>query len=200
MTEETSLPDLVGRRIVFVTPRFPPFVGGTEVHTAEVASRLRRAGVDVHVLTCDTNARRPTTADRDGVPTRLIPARPASSDLYFAPSIDRELTALDPELVHVQGYHTLVAPMAMRAARRLGVPYVVTFHSGGHASRVRNLLRPLHQRALRPALGHADALIAVSEFERSLFARRLGIGTDRIALIPSGAGLRVASANATSDR
>lgn len=188
------------RRTVFVTARYPPFVGGTEIHTAEVAKRMLHAGHDVSVLTCDTSASAPWSDVRDGVPVRLIPAAPKRSDFYVAPSLRAELRALDPHLVHVQGYHTLFGPMAMWAAQRLGVPHVVTFHSGGHSSRVRNTLRPLHQRALRPLFRRADALVAVSEFERELFAERTGIPANRIHMIPSGATLGVVAPKVTTDR
>lgn len=178
-------------RLVFVTARYPPFVGGTEVHTAEVARRLVAAGGDVVVLTTDTTATTTRDTVRDGVPVRIIPARPAKSDFYLTRNLEAELRALRPDVVHMQGYHTLLAPMTMRAARRIGIPYVVTFHSGGHRSRTRNLLRPLHQRMLAGALSRASALVAVSDFEAALFSRRTGIPRHRIDMIPSGADLEV---------
>ncbi len=45
--EERSL------RILLVTARYLPNVGGTEIHTYEVARRLVAAGHDVTVLTTD---------------------------------------------------------------------------------------------------------------------------------------------------
>ena len=185
-------------RLVFVTARYPPFIGGTEVHTAEVAKRLVAAGGDVVVLTTDTTAEIPRDAVVDGVPVRIIPAWPEGSDFYLTRHLESELRALDPALVHVQGYHTLLGPMAMRAARRIGVPYVVTFHSGGHRSRLRNLLRPVHQRALTPLFLRASALIAVSDFEAQLFARRTRVPRHQILTIPSGAELRAVPAPARS--
>jgi len=55
-----------------------------------------------------------------------------------------------PDLVHVQSYHTLVAPLAMLRALLLRVPYVVTFHGGGHSLGHRNRARRLQRRFLRP--------------------------------------------------
>lgn len=177
-------------RLVFVTARYPPFIGGTEVHTAEVAKRLVAAGGDVVVLTTDTTAKIPRDTVVEGVRVRIIPAWPEGGDLYLTRHLESELRALDPAVIHVQGYHTLLGPMAMRAARRIGVPYVVTFHSGAHRSRLRNLLRPFHQRALTPLFLRASALIAVSDFEAQLFARRTRVARHQILTIPSGAKLR----------
>ena len=91
--------------------------------------------------------------------------------------------------MHCQGYHTLVAPLAMWTALRCRVPYIVTFHSGGHSSRLRSIARPLQGRLLRPLLVRAHALVAVSQFEADLFSERLGIAPERFSVIPSGIDL-----------
>jgi glycosyltransferase involved in cell wall biosynthesis len=93
------------------------------------------------------------------------------------------------DLVHVQSYHTLVAPLAMLAAGHAGIPYVVTFHGGGHSSRMRNSMRGLQQTMLRPLLARADRLIALSEFEIPHFSQRLRLPAKQFALIPNGGDL-----------
>jgi glycosyltransferase involved in cell wall biosynthesis len=75
----------------------------------------------------------------------------------------------------------------MDAASRAGIPYVVTFHSGGHSSALRSRLRPVQWLALRPLLRRAARLIAVSRFERDHFARQLGLSRERFSVIPNGA-------------
>jgi glycosyltransferase involved in cell wall biosynthesis len=90
------------------------------------------------------------------------------------------------DLVHVQGVHTLVAPMVMAAARRRGLPYLVTFHTGGHSSRLRRAFRPLQWRLLRPLLKQARGLVAVCEYEAELFSKVLGLSRDRFAVIRNG--------------
>ncbi|WP_436794064.1 glycosyltransferase family 4 protein [Actinospongicola halichondriae] len=186
--------------LLFVTPRYPPFVGGTEVHAAAVARRLRSRGVDVRVLTTDTSADQARDTVVDGVPVRVIPARPKGGDLYHARTLDAEIAAAAPGAIHVQGYHTLLAASAMRSASRRGIPYVVTFHSGGHSSRLRNLLRPVHQRLLTPSFRRAAALVAVSEFEARLFASRTGLPRHRIEVIPSGSDLTLVPRTTVPDR
>ena len=93
--------------------------------------------------------------------------------------------------MHCQGYHTFVAPIAMFTARRCHIPYVVTFHSGGHSSRLRRAIRPVQVWLLRPLMRRAAALIAVSEFEADLFAKQLGLPRSRLNVIPSGVELPV---------
>lgn len=173
-------------RILMVSARFSPFVGGTEIHTGVVAAELVRRGHDVTVATTDLSGQLATTEDLDGVRVVRTRAWPRRSDLYLAPGLAPVIGEGDWDLVHVQGYHTAVAPLALSVARRRGIPTALTFHSGGHSSVARNALRPLHTRALRRLILGVDLLIGVSEFEADLFARRLGIDAERIEIIPNG--------------
>src|SRR4051794_21146223 len=117
-------------RILYVTARYLPYVGGTEIHTAELATRLAAQGHDVTVLT--TDPRGASFEFRDGVRVVRVRSWPADRDYYLAPGIYRQIASGQWDLVHLQGYHTLVAPIALAAAVRHQVPFVVTFHSGGH--------------------------------------------------------------------
>jgi glycogen(starch) synthase len=174
-------------RVVMVTPRYRPFTGGVETHVHEVATRLARRGHDVTVLTTDPSGRLPARECLEGVAVVRRRAWPWLGDLHFAPGLFRELRGGDWDLVHVQGVHTLVAPLALIAARRL--PRVVTFHSGGHSSALRTALRPLQWRLLRPLLAGCAALVAVSEFEATSFARALGLSRDRFTVVANGFAL-----------
>ncbi|MEM9650499.1 MAG: glycosyltransferase family 4 protein [Actinomycetota bacterium] len=185
-------------RILMVSARFSPFVGGTEIHTGRVASELASRGHRVTVLTTDLNGSLPRTEEIDGVEVVRIRAYPRSSDLYFAPRMRQWIPTRPWDLVHVQGYHTAIAPLALRVAQAEGIPTMLTFHSGGHSSRLRNLLRPLQVALLRRYLVRTDALIGVSKFEADLFSKRMGIGPDRIQIIPNGTDRPVPQADGSA--
>lgn len=184
-------------RLLFVTPRYLPFSGGTEAHVREVSVRLTRVGVDVTVLTANPGGFLPSQESSDGVKVKRVRAWPAGRDYYLAPDLWSVISKGGWDIVHVQSFHTLVPPVAMLAALRSGIPYVLTFHSGGHSSGLRNALRGTQRRALGPLLRRADRLVAVAQFERELFSRELGVPMERIALIPNGSDLpRVAESQA----
>ncbi|MBI2865275.1 MAG: glycosyltransferase family 4 protein [Chloroflexi bacterium] len=184
-----SQPRVRGLRLLFVTPRYLPHSGGVETHVREVALRSARAGARVTVLTTDPTGALPPEERSDGFEIRRVHAWPASKDYYLAPDIYRAITSGPWEIIHIQSFHTLVAPLAMLAALRARLPYIVTFHSGGHSFGWRNAVRGVQRRALGPLLRRADRLVAVAQFERELFARQLGLPPERIALIPNGADL-----------
>jgi glycosyltransferase involved in cell wall biosynthesis len=176
-------------QILYVTPRYFPLMGGVENHVYQVARRLAQQGIHVTVLTTDLSGRLPAHEQIDGVAVQRTRAWPARRDYYLAPQIYCAILRGGWDLVHVQSYHTLVAPLAMLAAWRAAIPYVVTFHGGGHSSRLRGSLRGLQQRLLRPLLARAARLIAVARFEIDLFGETLQLPQDRFALIPNGADL-----------
>ncbi len=176
-------------RVLMVTPHYFPHLGGVETHTYEVARRLARGGVDTGVLTIDTTGQLPAAETIEGVAIRRVRGWPRRDDVALAPAIAWELARQRPDIVHIQGVHTLAAPLAMLAARGLGIPYVITFHTGGHKSRLRNTLRGVQWRALRPLLGGAARLIGVSQFEAATFRDGLGLPAERFAVIRNGAQL-----------
>jgi glycogen synthase len=184
-----ALPKGAIKRILFVTPRYLPSVGGVQNHVHQVSRRLARTGIDVTVLTTLPGSQLPAEEILEGVRVRRVPSWPKNSDFYFAPQIYPIIRKGSWDIVHIQSYHTFVPPLAMWAAWRAGLPYVTTFHGGGHSSRLRNSIRGLQQVMLRPLLARADRLIAISDFEIPLFSKRLRLPAQRFALIPNGGDL-----------
>jgi glycogen synthase len=178
-------------RVLMVTPRYPPYVGGVEQHVFEVARRLASGGCRVSVLTTDPTGEMPQFEEAGGVSVRRVRAWPRRGDYYFAPGIYRAIVTgrSDWDVVHVQSYHTFVAPLAMLGALRATVPYVVTFHAGGHSSRLRGLLRRPQLSALRPLLARAERLVTSAPFEVEEYGARLRLAPSRFAVIPNGADL-----------
>jgi glycosyltransferase involved in cell wall biosynthesis len=174
-------------RVLMVTPRNPLEFGGVERHVIEVSRRLVGAGTKVEVLCADARNRVPHQETHDGISIRAVRGWPMGGDYHLAPRIWREMAREPWDLVHVQSYHTLVAPLAMLRALTLGIPYVVTFHGGGHSSRTRHALRRIQRRALRPLLARASRLVAVARFEIELYGGELQLAPERFVLIPNGA-------------
>jgi glycosyltransferase involved in cell wall biosynthesis len=175
-------------RVAMVTASALPRMGGIETHVHEVSARLGAAGLDVTVLTTDPSGELPREESLPGYRVRRWRAYPRSRDYFLAPGLARHLlrSADDYDVIHVQGVHNLVAPTTLMAARRAGVPCVLTFHTGGHSSGLRGKLRPLQWRLLAPLLRSTAALVAVCDYERQIFAPVLGAGEETIRLIRNG--------------
>lgn len=176
---------------MLATARYLPERGGTEVHVHEVAHRLAAFGAEVTVLSTETRGPFVRVSQDGAIRVLRVRAWPPDRDYYVAPALARIIRRRESDIVHCQGYHTLVAPIVMLAALSTGTPYVVTLHSGGHSSPLRRALRPLQARALRPMLTRAGQLIAGSRFEADLFAERTRLPRSAFCVIPSGVDLPV---------
>nr|WP_231134377.1 glycosyltransferase family 4 protein [Motilibacter deserti] len=167
-----------------------PDLGGIETHVHEVARRLAaRPGVDVTVAASDRTGTRPGSERVEGFDVLRRRAWPRERDYYVAPGLARVVRDGRWDVVHVQGVHTAVPPLGMLAALSARVPFVVTFHTGGNSSAARNAARSAQWRAIAPLLRRADRLIAVSRFERRLFAGATGLDESEILVVRNGGAL-----------
>ncbi|MCL8024431.1 glycosyltransferase family 4 protein [Nocardioides bruguierae] len=161
-------------RLTMVTTQAHPDLGGIESHVAEVAGRLAARGWDLEVLTTDRTGRLPRAERHDGYLVRRYAAYPRNRDWFASPGLLLALLHRRHELVHVQGVHTLVPPVAMLGALLRRSPYLLTFHSGGATSDLRARARSTQWRLLGPLLRRARVLIGVSDYEVSRFEEATG--------------------------
>lgn len=176
--------------VLMVAPRFYPYIGGLETHVYEVGRRLASEGVKITLLTTmpfAVAAPLPGEEVVEGMRVMRVDSWPANKDYHFSPAIYRTITHGRWDLVHCQGYHTLVPPLAMLAAWRSRIPYIVSFHSGGDSHRLRKALRGVQRRALRPLLARAQRLVCPSQWEMEFFRGRLHLPATQFAVIPNGA-------------
>lgn len=177
-------------RVLMVCPRYLPEVGGTEMHVYEVARRLSALGsFEITVLATDRSRRLPRQEVVEGISVLRVPAWPRRRDYYLAPGIAAVIRQRRWDLVHCQGIHTPVPLLAMISARLAGIPYLVTFHTGGHSSWLRNTMRPAQWRLEGPLLRNAVSLIAVSRFEAVTLARHAHLGDKQVIVIRNGGEL-----------
>jgi glycosyltransferase involved in cell wall biosynthesis len=177
-------------RVLVVTARFFPDLGGTETHVFEVTRRMAERGdLDLTVLTTDRSGSLPVREDLDGFDVLRCRSYPRHRDYYIAPRLYGLVRNGNYDLIHCQGIHTAVPIIAMIAAIRGRSPYVVTFHTGGHSSDLRRRIRNTQWQLLGPLLRHATVLIAVSRFEQQVFQRACKLEASRFRMVQNGGDL-----------
>lgn len=176
-------------RVLFVTPRAYPEMGGIETHVYEVARRLVGEVASITVLTTDRSGKQEPKSVVEGVNIIRVPAYPRTRDYYFAPALRNHITRDAYDIIHMQGFHTFVPTYAMWLANRAAIPYVNTFHSGGHSIGWRNMVRPLQAKLQRPLLARSRKLIGVSRFETEQFRRWLNLPASQFTVVQNGASL-----------
>ncbi len=173
--------------------RFDP-IGGMQNHCAQLTRALDRRGVRQTVVTT-----RPPGAPRiqpmgdhaeirrHGLPVKVarqLYAPPATADVVRA--------AAGADLLHVHlGEDLAVVPAALAAARRHGIPLVLTIHCSlrhtyTRAAGVRSaLLQRLGGRLELAGARRADAVIVLTPRLRDRLVAD-GVARERVAVIPSG--------------
>ena len=139
-----SMLDVMATRIAFLTPFAAPAIGGNAVTVDRLARGLSRRGLSPRVWD--------------------VSATPEAT-------IESEVARYRPDVVHA--FHAYrVGPFALRLARRLEVPLVVTL-TGTDANH--DLLDASRARTMRPVLDGAAALVV---FHESIRERVAGVVPD----------------------
>jgi glycosyltransferase involved in cell wall biosynthesis len=170
-------------RLVLVTETFPPEVNGVARTLGRWADALRQRGHKIEVVRPRQPAERGRRARVLGIPLPFYP------ELRFGLASSLRLFDLfrrvSPHLVHVATEGPL-GLAALRAAGRLGVPLVTSFHTNfdhylGHYGL--GFFKPLVGAYLRWFHGHAGLTLAPSEGTRR---RLLGLGYRRVEIWSRG--------------
>ena len=160
-------------RVLFVTPRYFPHMGGIENHVYQVARRLAYAGAEVTVLATDPGGKLPTNERPSRCQrTAFVRSWPAKRDYYFAST----------------GISSVIAPGRLGYRSLPILSY--TCCSNGHVfrftnedpirshiprwrtlSRLRNALRGLQIGMLRPLIARAERFGRYSEVRNRVLRR-----------------------------
>jgi len=74
-------------KILFVTPRYYPHIGGVETHVQSIAERLVKRGYDVEVYATDPKGILPVIEVINGIKVRRFRSF-APNNAYYLPSIE----------------------------------------------------------------------------------------------------------------
>ncbi|MGI0079153.1 MAG: glycosyltransferase family 4 protein [Nitrososphaerales archaeon] len=179
-------------KVLQLTERYPPAVGGVETHVRRLSQELRKMGVDVRVVTTDLLTTDPVRRFKLGkgdpsaqdIPVkrvrayRLLPVKQGLG--LISPGMLACLKGVD--VVHAHGYAHFPTYLA-RLCWAIGIPCVVTTHSDAGRLSVRKRMFDIAVPWF--TIRGADKVIAVSDHERRVLVRR-GVDESKIAVIPNG--------------
>jgi len=182
-------------RVMQLTQRFPPAIGGVEQHVYHLAAGLARADIEVQVLTTDVLRETPFTRLPTNLESYPFPVTRVRGWKFFeaphglgviAPSMIRETIRGHADLVHAHAYGHFPTFAASFGRALDGCALVITPHSD--AGR-RSWSKSLFDRVV-PALTlkNAARIIAISDHEAAHLAG-LGVSRERIHVIPNGVDL-----------
>ena len=182
-------------KIVEVTQRFPPAIGGVERHVGRLSTELAAAGHSVEVITTDLLRDRPFArlappVDPDPLPVarhRAFPLAIVPHGLgIVAPGLVADVLRRPADVVHAHAFGYPPTWAGTLRKRLRGTPLVLTAHSdmGSGSSASKTYARVV----ARSTLCQADRVVALTQGERSRLTA-LGVDPERIAVIPNGVDL-----------
>jgi glycogen synthase len=182
-------------RILEVTHRYPPALGGVEIQVEAIARGLEARGHSVEIVTTDLIRDRPLQrllpesiqdpiAVRRHRAFRTVPA-PHGLGLV-APGMGLDLLRSRPDIVHAHAFGMPPTWMAAGVRRLRSTPLVIETHfdAGRGTSGWRTYARAVARFILAPA----DRIVAHTDLEADLLAS-IGVSRGRIAKIPNGIDL-----------
>jgi glycosyltransferase involved in cell wall biosynthesis len=195
MMAPTAAPTLRGARILQLTQRYPPAIGGVEHHVARIAHELALAGAHVEVVTTDLVRDHPfergSLSARDGV----VPVRRHRAARWLglphglgiaAPGMLADALRARTDIFHAHafGYFPTWAGRFASGLRR--VPLIITPHS--HEGEGGDLSTLYGTAVTHATLRGANRVVALTHLEAERL-ERWGADPARIRIIPNGIDL-----------
>lgn len=181
-------------RILTLTLRFHPAVGGAERNSWEVSRRLARRGHEITVITSDLLVQKPASHTGEGTYVdsglRIIRSGAAGPTFMLGGALTtipaQSSTVLKStksfDIVHAHGYGFYPAYGALPLARIRGLPSVLT----AHTSPSRGLVRAIYDLTVGKLVAQSvDSIICVTNNEAEYF-ERLGVRPAALNIIPNG--------------
>jgi len=179
-------------KIVFVTPSFPPVLGGVELYVLNLGKELIARGNEVHVLTPDSvmgRKLRPGEEMMSGIHVhRIRTLFDVTYRLKLWPSLKKEILRLKPDLVHVYS-HDLYSIFALSACKNAGIPILLTTYGPFRGQSERGLLGAtllsLYDQAVSPRILRGVTGINVRYPELSGWLTKMKVPARNVNLEPS---------------
>jgi glycosyltransferase involved in cell wall biosynthesis len=181
-------------KIIQVTQRFFPAIGGVETHVYNITKNLVARGHEVTVYTsdllkdnppirllCNENDKIDEIRIRRFKAFRLLPEIEASTVM---PSMMKSLLKERADILHAHGYYYFPAYLAAIARHITGIPLVLTTHSGPE-SRMPTLTKLYNPIVGKFCLKKTDQIISLTR-RGAEYLTSIGARSEKITVIPNG--------------
>ena len=177
-------------KILQVCHEYYPHIGGVETHVKEISERLVAKGYDVTVLTTCPRDDFRTEEVINGVNVRRFRSWAPNGAYYFSSSLKKYLAenSKNYDIIHAHNYHAFPALYAVQAKGKNKLVFTGHYHGTAH-SFIRKILFKPYQYIANSIFKRADKVICVSNYEKKLVAKKVGISEKKIIVIPNGVNL-----------
>jgi glycosyltransferase involved in cell wall biosynthesis len=182
-------------RVLLVSPRYTPYIGGVEYVAKSIAERLVKVSHNVTVLAGEPS----TTQVKEEVINGVNVIRYLTltlRDAYHIPRMRNKLESMlkelvkEIEVVHVHNAHAILPVYVGIKVKEINPNIKLVFsphyHAHGHTL-IRELVwRILWRRYVRKLIRYADKIHAVSNVEAEHIMKHYPEARDKLVVIPNG--------------
>jgi len=176
-------------RVLQVTPRYFPNLGGVEVVVKQLSELLVEKGIDVAVYSIDLSSRTAKEEDVNGVLVKRF--KPFFGDPLYLPQVNfvKAVRNKEADIIHVHNAHTLL-PILVALAKRDRQKLLLQphYHKFGQTL-IRDLLLNVYKNSLdKLVFPRTKSVIVNSSYEESIIKEDFP-HCNNIVLIPEGISL-----------
>jgi glycosyltransferase involved in cell wall biosynthesis len=176
--------------ITYVSPRYPPYIGGVETHVAELTSRASTQFRRVSVVTTDPSGGLPSTQSLGHGLTIFRVRSFAPGENYHFPisaGFVRILQAHRSPILHLHSIHDVPGPLAaiLESKSESSIVFTPHFH-GKFSSSLGKLFFEASRPVLSKVMDRVNCIICVSRFEAGIMAEAFPDSAGKIKVIPNG--------------
>jgi glycosyltransferase involved in cell wall biosynthesis len=173
-------------RILHVTPRYYPDIGGVEEHVRNIVELLSKTH-DVHVFATDPSGKLPKQEVTKGVEITRFGSWAPNEAYFLSLSLRKRLKEVsgDFDIVHTHCYSAFPSLFAAQAKAENKLVFTPHYHGVGHTF-FRSLLHKPYKFFGRQIFEKADRVICVSQVESDLVQTHFQGVKEKLSLIPNG--------------
>ena len=174
-------------KIVQVSPRYHPYIGGVETVVKQISEEFVRQGHRVEVITIDPVGSLREVDELNGV---IIRRFKPTGPYYYSKPLMKHLSenTLQYNVIHAHNLHTFIPHMVVQATRAIkGHKLIVSgYYHGKGKTPLSTIFLRLYRPLIKGFLRQVNGITCVSNFEAGLIKKHFSIPENKIALIPSG--------------
>lgn len=179
-------------RIVYVSSRYSPFVGGVEHTVQRLAEGMKARGHNVAIVCGNPSSKKVEVEEINGIEVRRVPTYSPNNTLHVPRNrmdIENSL-GNDLDVVHTHNVHAAISmsPVAVKKTMKPKWKLVYTLHfsTPGYTFFRRALWKFFWKRRVNSGLIHVDAVHSTSLLESNFIMKYFGNAKGKLTLIPWG--------------
>ncbi len=178
-------------KIVQVSPRFYPYIGGIETHVFEISKRLAKKH-DVYVFTTDPSGRLPKEDCINGIKIKRFRCFAPNEAFFFSPEIYLALKEEHADILHIHSNQSLSSLLAFMGMKKTNIKKLIftPHYTPEGTTSFRKVLRKIYDKIQKRIFFGADRIICVSDYEIELLTKELKIPRKKLVNIPNGIDIK----------